>query len=96
MLSGGGLGVYWEGAQGDVFWNHHRLVQLDRVLWFFFLFFFWFFFFFGLFRAAPVAYECSQARDRIRAVAAGLCHSHSIRSELCLRPTPELTSTLDL
>ena len=29
------------------------------------------------FRAAPVAYECSQATSRIRAVAVGLHHSHS-------------------
>ena len=28
------------------------------------------------FRAAPMAYESSQARGRIRASAAGLCHSH--------------------
>ena len=35
------------------------------------------FFFFGLFRAVPVAYGGSQARSRIRAVAAGLHHSHS-------------------
>ena len=40
-----------------------------------------------LFRAAPVAYRSSQARGRIRAVAAGLHHSHSnssTGSELCL------------
>ena len=41
--------------------------------------------FFCLFRAAPVAYGGSQARGWIRAVAAGLWHSHSIAgSELCL------------
>uniref|UniRef100_A0A8D0W5M5 Microfibril associated protein 2 n=1 Tax=Sus scrofa TaxID=9823 RepID=A0A8D0W5M5_PIG len=34
-------------------------------------------FFFHLFRAAPVAYGGSQARGRIRAVAAGLRHNHS-------------------
>ena len=34
-------------------------------------------FFFLLFRAAPVAYGSSQARGRIEAVAAGLCHHHS-------------------
>ena len=32
--------------------------------------------FFVFFRAKPVAYRSSQARDRIRA-AAGLCHNHS-------------------
>ena len=34
-------------------------------------------FYFLLFRAAPVAHGSSQARGQIRAVAAGLCHSHS-------------------
>ena len=47
--------------------------------------FFFFFFFFLLFRAALAAYRSSQERGQIRAVAAGLRHSHSnIRSELCL------------
>ena len=47
-------------------------------------------------RAAPVAYGGSQARGRIRAVAAGLHHSHSNTiSELCLRPTSQLTATPD-
>ena len=36
-----------------------------------------FFFFFLLFRAQPVAYGGSRARDLIRATAAGLHHSHS-------------------
>ena len=49
-----------------------------------------------LFRATPVAYGSSQARDPIRAVATGLCQSHSnTRSELCLRPTPQLTAMPD-
>ena len=53
-------------------------------------------FFFCLFRALPVAYGSSQARGLIRAVAAGLRHSHSkARSELCLGPTPQLTAMLD-
>ena len=41
------------------------------------IFYFYSFFFFGLFRAAPVANGGSQARGPIRAVAAGLQHSHS-------------------
>ena len=46
---------------------------------------------FCLFRAAPTAYEGSQARGRIRAVAAGLSQSHSnAESKPCLRPTPQL------
>ena len=55
-----------------------------------------------LFQATPVAYEGSQAygnfqvRGQIRAAAASLHHSHSkARSELCLRPTPQLTATPD-
>ena len=47
-------------------------------------------------RAAPAAYGSSQARGPIGAAAAGLHHSHSnTRSELCLRPTPQVTATLD-
>ena len=42
-------------------------------------------FFFFLFRAIPVAYGGSQDRGRIRAIAAGLYHSHSnMGSELHL------------
>ena len=49
-----------------------------------------------LFRAAPTAYGGSQARDLIRATAAGPHHSHSNpRSESCLQPTPQLMATLD-
>ena len=41
-----------------------------------------------VFRAASTAYGSSQARGRIRAIAAGLHHRHSnARSELHLRPT---------
>ena len=54
-------------------------------------------FYFLLFRATPTAYGSSQAKDRIGAAAAGLCHSHSnMRSELCLQPTPQLTAMLVL
>ena len=49
---------------------------------------------FCLFRAALTGYGGSQARGQIRAVAAGLCLSHSnTRSEPCLRPTPQLKAT---
>ena len=42
------------------------------------------------------AYGGSQARDRIRAVAAGLHQSHSnVGSEPCLHPTPQLTAMPD-
>ena len=42
-----------------------------------FIFILPFFFFLNLFRAIPMAYGGSQARGRIGAVAASLCHSHS-------------------
>ena len=53
-----------------------------------------------LFRAAPEAYGSSQDRGQIGAVAASLHHGHShshsnIRSQLPLRPTPQLTSMPD-
>ena len=61
---------------------------------FFFFFFFFLSFVFCLFRAAPMAYGCSQARDWIGAVAAGPCQSHSnTGSELCLWSTPQLIAT---
>ena len=44
------------------------------------IFLFFFFFFFGLFvffRPALAAHGGSQARGRIAAIVAGLCHSHS-------------------
>ena len=45
------------------------------------------------FRAAPAAYESSQARGLIRATAASLHHSHSnMGSEPCLKPTLQLTA----
>ena len=48
-----------------------------------------FFFVFLSFRAALVAYGGFQARGRIGAVAAGLCHSHgNMGSKPRLRPTP--------
>ena len=51
---------------------------------------------FAFSRAAPVAYGGAQARGPIGAVAASLRHSHSNRgSEPHLRPTPQLTATLD-
>ena len=63
---------------------------VTRVIFFFlsFFFFFFFFLFFCLFRDTPAVYGGSQARGRIGAAAAGLCHSHSnTRSKPHLRPT---------
>ena len=49
-------------------------------------------FFLLLFRAILKAHGSSQARGRIGATAAGLCHSCSnARSEPCLKSTPQLT-----
>ena len=47
------------------------------------------------FRASPEAFGGSQARDQIRATAASLHHSHNIRSEPSLRPTPQLMAMPD-
>ena len=66
-------------------------IKEERVLFYFILFFV-----FCLFRATPAAYGGSQARGRVEAIAAGLCHSHSnSRSELRLRPTPQLMAIQD-
>ena len=59
--------------------------------------FFFFFLVFFFFRATPGAYGGCQAKGWIRAAGAGLYHSHSsVGSEPLLRPTPQLTATLDL
>ena len=56
----------------------------------------YFFCLFAISWAAPMAYGGSQARGRIGAIAASLRQSHSnVGSEPCLRPTPQLTATLD-
>ena len=61
--------------------------EYHEVLFFFFLSFFVFL----SFRATLAAYEGSQARGQVGAVAAGLHHSHSSTgSEPCLWPTPQL------
>ena len=58
--------------------------------------FFFFFVFLSFSRATPVASGGSQARGRIRGVAAGLHQSHSkARSQLSLRPSPQLMATPD-
>ena len=52
--------------------------------------------FFLLFRAVLTAYEGSQARGPIGAIAASLYHSHNnVGSKLCLKPTPQLMAMLD-
>ena len=59
-------------------------------------FFFFFFLVFLSFRATPVAYGGSQAGARIRAIAAGLPHSHS-NAELEQRLSPtQLTAMPNL
>ena len=73
------------------------IISLHRLATFYFLLFICLFIYlFRLFRAEPLAYGNSQARGPIRAIAAGLCHSHSnTRSEPCLQHTPQLTAMLD-
>ena len=57
---------------------------------------FFFFFVFCHFRAIPVAHGGSQGRGLIGAVAASPQQSHSnVGSKPRLRPTPQLTATLD-
>ena len=53
-----------------------------------------FFVFLPFSRAVPAAYGDSQARGLIGAVAASLRHSNA-GSKPSLRPTPQLTATLD-
>ena len=54
------------------------------------------FFFFCLFSVASVTYGRSQAKGRIRTVAAGLHHSHSNTGfEPHLQPTPQLMAMPD-
>ena len=80
------------------FYRSHLLTSSSWMLAFLFLpSFFSFFFFFLLFKAAPVAYGSSQAKDRIIAAAAGLHHSQShARSKSHLQPIPQLVATPDL
>ena len=87
------------------FRNSAEVNTHDCILWhlwvypenkYLYLFIYFFFFVFCPFRAIPTAYGGSQARGLIKAVAAGLYHSHSNTGfELRLRPTPQLTATLD-
>ena len=71
----------------------------EKATIFIIVFYLWPLFFVPIFafsRAATVAYGDSQARGLIRAVATGLHQSHSnAGSEPHLRPTPQLTATLD-
>ena len=74
------------------------LGAIASLWWYYFFFvFFFFFFFFAFSWAAPMAYGGSQTRGLIRAIAAGLCQSHSNAGcEPSLQATPQLMATLDL
>ena len=78
------------GHFGNKFWLCYFLCDHFRHIILFFIFCL-----FRLFRATPAAYGGSQARDLIRAVAAGLRHSHA-RSKPRLQPTPQLMATPDV
>ena len=57
---------------------------------------FGFLFFSSLFRATPEAYGSSQARSRIGAAVASLCHGHgNVGSEPHLQPIPQLKAMPD-
>ena len=71
-------------------------MSIRALLFFYFLFYLFIYLFFVFSRAAPKAYGGSQARGLIGATATGLCQSHSqARSELRLRPVPQLMATPD-
>ena len=56
----------------------------------------WIFFFFFLLRTPPAAFGSSQAKGQIRAVAAGLDHSHRNSGfETLLQPTPQFMAMPD-
>ena len=74
----------------------NTLVFMQELLLGAYYYFFFYFFIFWLFKAAPTAYGGSQARVPIRATAAGLHQSHSNSGgEAHLRPTPQLTATVN-
>ena len=77
-----------------MFYNFQRLSLMYLLIYLFIEFFFGLF---GLFfRAAPMAYGVSPARDGIGAVAARLPHSRSnAGSEPHLQPIPQLTAMPD-
>ena len=91
------LNQLWEVAFPKELSTSLRILALSVYICVCFLFFiFIYFFIFCLFRAIPMAFGGSQARGRIRTVAAGLHHSHSnARSELRLQPTPQPTAMPD-
>ena len=80
--------------------KYHQLRSPDLYFGFsiecVFVYFFLFFCLFAFSKAAPSAYGGSQARGLIKAVAAGLHHSHNnAGSEPHLQPTSQLTATPD-
>ena len=70
-----------------ILWLFLSFIEYQNFIYLFILLFF---------RATLAAYGSSLARSQTGATAAGLHHSHSnVRSEVCTRPTPELTAMLD-
>ena len=73
-----------------------NVCSVSMLEWTYSSFFFFFFCLFAISWATPTAYGSSQARGRIRAVAAGVHQSHSkAGSKLHLWPTPQFTATPD-
>ena len=80
-----------------LFFKQNLLAHISSVLTNFSVCLFFFFLFFVFyFRVTLVAYASYQARGQIRAITAGLRHSHSnTGSEVRLPPTPQLMAMLD-
>ena len=84
--------IYNEGLCPMTILTTSGLILISNAFFFFCFYFLSFYFF----TATPMAYEGSQARDQIGAVAAGLCHSHSnMDSEPHLQPTSQLMAMPD-
>ena len=83
--------LYFVVGRSENIMHHVHLFSLFFVDFYIYILFYYFFF-----RATPGAYRSSQARGQIGSSADGLCHSHhSVRSEPCLQPTPQLTTMPD-
>ena len=79
--------------------KRYKLIMINYInvtIYFLFILFYFIFCLIAICWAAPMAYGGSQARGQIKAVAAGLHHSHSnVGSEPHLWPTPQLTAMTD-
>ena len=80
----------------DTIWIRFHCATMGTSWQIYYLFIYLFICLFAFSRAALTAYGGSQARGRIRAIAASLRQNNSnTGSEQCLQPTPQLTAMLD-